>query len=558
MVDQSQAQTLSQELGISAVLSRLLVSRGYASPASAENFLNPSLDDLHPPHLLPDYAAARDEILGAKERGDLIFVHGDYDVDGMTSAALLTRFLRRIGCNVHPHVPHRVREGYGIHESAVDQAHQLGAKLFLTCDCGSGAIAQIERAREFGMRVVVTDHHELHDERPNAHAFVNPHRTDASYPFAGLCGVGVAFKLCAGLAQETGVSLSNFLRAYLDLATLGTVADVMPLVDENRVIVAHGCRRIQESKKPGIQALLANIGLKGDVTSRTIGFQLGPRLNAAGRLEDAALSLRLLLSEDRAEADTLAAELEKINTERREQQDRIVEIAKERVLAEGLDDQFAIVVGDLEWHSGIIGLVAGRLVEAFYRPAFVMAVSEDGSVKGSARTIPGYHLADALKRATEHLKSHGGHELAAGFSASRDRVQAFKEAIQADARAHLTPDLLIRKLAVDAVVSVGDLNLATLAEMERLAPFGQANPEPLLASMDLRVERKDTFPNKPDSLKLTLRDANGASVVAKGWGWTERLHDVNVGDTVSVAFSASINRFNGRESVEWTLKDLAK
>ncbi len=556
--DSAAEVTLASELGISRLVARLLVNRGYNTPESAQAFMNPSLSDFHDPKLLPDFEAATREILLARDQKKLIYIHGDYDVDGITSAALLSRFLRRIGCEVYTHVPHRLKEGYGINVSAVAHAHEMGAHLFLTCDCGSGAIEQIDRAKELGMRVVVTDHHELHMTQPNADAFVNPHRKDSVYPFDHLCGVGVAFKLCAGIAEECGIPTENFYRAFLDLAALGTVADVMPLVGENRVIVAHGCPRIQESQKPGMRALLERIDGKYGVTPRTIGFQLAPRLNAAGRIDDASLSLDLLLSDDLESARQIAGKLEDINTARRAEQDRIIEGAKLRVLEEGLHERNAIVIGAEGWHSGIIGLVAGRLVETFYRPAFVMTFGADGVAKGSARTVPGYHLADALKRTTQHLKTHGGHELAAGFSANFSNVEAFQAAIEADALAMIPPEMLIPTRTIDAETSVTECNMQALHDLEKLAPFGQSNPEPTFVAHRLRVEKiGPTSEGKPHA-KLTVRDESGASVVVKAWRMLEDFSEVAPGDEISLVFNAEINAWNGRESVEWVVKDFAK
>lgn len=556
--DPSTEERLQAELGVSGLVARLLVQRGYGDPESAEKFLNPRLSDLHDPRLLPDFDAAVKEILSARDEKRRIFIHGDYDVDGITSASLLSRFLRRIGAEVTTHVPHRMKEGYGINISAVEKAREAGASLFLTCDCGSGAIEQIKLAKAYGMRVVITDHHELHDEMPEAEAFVNVHREGHAYPFDGLSGVGVAFKLCAGIAREAGFSLDQYYRAFLDLTALGTVADVMPLVDENRIIVAHGCQRVQESNKAGIKAILEHVKVRGKLTPRTIGFQIGPRLNAAGRIDDAALPLKLLLSEDMDEAREIAGQLEAINTTRREEQDRIIEEAKARVLAEGLDQETAIVIGSDDWHPGIIGLVAGRLAESFYRPAFVMTFGPDGKAKGSARTIPGYHLADALKRVTEHLETHGGHELAAGFSAKQSNVEAFRLAMQQDATSTIPPEMLIRRRKIDVETTVEECNLSTMHELERMAPFGAGNPEPTFVARHLKVERINPLPNKPQHVKMLVRSPGGQSVEALGFGMGERLAELAVGERVSLVFQPSISTWGNRETVEWTIMDLAR
>ena len=299
-------RVLQEALGVPPLLACVLVQRGYEDPKAAYEFLNPSLDNLGAPQKLPDYEQAQKEILSARERGQLVYVHGDYDVDGVTSAALLSRFLTSVGAKVKTHVPHRTREGYGIHLMAVKEAAEAGAKLFLTCDCGISANEQVEAAKEAGMRVVVTDHHTLGETLPEAHALVNPHRPGSEYPFQELSGVGVAFRLCEGLTAELGYKIDNYRRAFLDLTVLGTVADVMPLVGENRIITRHGLLQLWETKKEGLRALLRESKVQeecgGILRAWHIGFMLGPRLNAAGRIDDAARSLNLLMTSDRGEA----------------------------------------------------------------------------------------------------------------------------------------------------------------------------------------------------------------------------------------------------------------
>ncbi|MES1227275.1 MAG: DHH family phosphoesterase, partial [Armatimonadota bacterium] len=295
---------LRVELGLSEVLAQALVARGLTDVSEVEKFLNPSVDQFHDPRLLPDYDQAVKAILNAKETGQQIYVHGDYDVDGVTSTALFTRFLKRIGCKVVPHVPHRLREGYGIHLDAVRWAKEQGSEVFLTCDCGVKAHEQIEAVREAGMVAVVTDHHAIGETLPEAVAVVNPHRTDSKYPFSELSGVGVVFKLCAGITQELGLDVNKFYRAYLDLAVLGTVADVMPLIGENRVITALGLQQLQYTRKEGLKALIS-VSQLNDVpkfSSRDIGYRLGPRINAVGRIDDPTVALDLLLTEDQDEA----------------------------------------------------------------------------------------------------------------------------------------------------------------------------------------------------------------------------------------------------------------
>jgi len=331
--DQPEAQArLQNELGVSRLLAKLLVNRGLTDPAEAEHFLNPSLDHLSDPTKLPDFDPAMKALLGAKERREKIYIHGDYDVDGVSSTAILDRFLRKIGCEVVSHVPHREKEGYGIHSKAVHWASEAKADLFLTCDCGSSAHGALDMVYEAGMKAVVTDHHEVQATLPQAEAIVNPHRHDGPWPGTELSGAGIAYQLCHGICREIGWPAAAFHKNFMDLAVLGTVADVMPLHHDNRVITAFGLQTLRSSSKAGLRALLKVAQLDDPtkpLTTRHIGFQLGPRLNAVGRIDDADVALRLLLTNELSEATELAEFLDTTNQERRERQKRILDEATE-------------------------------------------------------------------------------------------------------------------------------------------------------------------------------------------------------------------------------------
>lgn len=550
--------SFADQIGLPPFLAKLLVSRGFTTAESVEKFLRPSLDDLHPASLLPDFEAGLAEVLGAKERGETIFVHGDYDVDGVTSAALLTRFLRSIGATVEVFVPHRLKDGYGVNRNAVTQAKNLGASLFLTCDCGISAHESVAMAREAGMRVVITDHHEVGSELPAAHAVINPQRHDSRYPFSDLAGVGVAFKFCAGITEALGHPLRGFYRGFLDLVTLGTVADVMPLVDENRIIVSHGLPMVQESQKPGIQALInkafsAKPLERGQLNARHIGFQLGPRLNAAGRMDDAALALELLLSRDPEEALRLAQVLEDHNTNRRRDQDEMMAEALDAVSKLGQEAEHALVLAG-QWHPGLIGIVAGRLAEQFHRPVFLMGVGQD-LAKGSARSIPGYHLADALNRVHDILMSHGGHEQAAGFSVAPGRIMDLQRALFDDARQHITPEMMLPVLTADAQVEVAETTLDAARALSRLQPFGQANREPVLISKGLRLIALKPTKN-PNVFQFTVQGPDGHTADAVSFRHGEIIGDLKPGTQLDLAFALSLDSFRGVERVKWLVQDL--
>jgi len=552
-------ERLQRELGIPSIVAAVLAQRGMTDPAEAYRFLNPQLDDLHSPSLLPDFEKAKDAILGAKERNELIFVHGDYDVDGVTSAALLNRFLKAIGCNVQTHVPHRMREGYGIHRSAVEAAKVAGARLFLTCDCGVSAFEQVEIAREAGMKVVVTDHHTVGSTLPNADAIVNPHRSDSEYPFPELSGAGVVFRLCEGITEALNHPVDRYRRAFLDLATLGTIADVMPLREENRIIARHGLKILSETKKVGLQALMREAKLTIEpgrpLRSYHVGYVLGPRLNAIGRIDDADIALRLLTSTDAAEADLLAKKIEGVNVERRAEQQRIIEEAVEMVTSKGWHQRNVIVVGSDGWHSGIVGIVAGRLVDQFHRPCFVLKIDrENGICKGSARTIPNFHLADAIRAHPELFLSGGGHAAAAGCSFELEKLDAVADALHEYAGKHLTPEDFVPTVQADMEVDGSEVSLAAVEALQALEPFGCENPEPTFVARGVNLSQ--VLPTKnPAHVRLLLRCGTGMAVPGIAFGLGERFTNTGAGAVTDLLFQPTIEEWRGMRSLKWQVKD---
>jgi single-stranded-DNA-specific exonuclease len=547
---------LREQLGISALVAALLVQRGWTEPEAAHKFLNPRLEDLHDPELLPDYEAARNEIMGARERGETIFVHGDYDVDGVTSASILDRFLKKIGCKVITHVPHRMKEGYGIHASAVDAAIASGASLFLTCDCGISAFEQVAAARAAGLRVVVTDHHTVHAEMPEAHAVVNPHRPDSKYPWAELSGAGVVLKLCAGLTKEVGWPVEMFYKNFLDLAALGTIADVMPLLDENRIIARHGLARLGDTKKVGLQALKKVTEITGAVSAYHVGFVLGPRLNAAGRIDDAALALSLLLENDELKAMEFAQQIDVINSERRAEQTRIIEEAVRMVEEKGQDKRNVILVAHQSWHAGVVGIVAGRLVEIFRRPAFVGTMSEDGlRGRASGRSIPKFNLAMMLHD-LEHLMQGGGHAMAAGCGFDYDQLDVIAEALHEYAGQFLTEEDFKIVRSVDLEVAASEVTYEAMEELRAMEPFGQANPEPVFVAKDMTLMQLKPTKN-PQHMQMTLRNGTGKGIPAMGFGIGERLADVKIGSSAHVLFRPCLDEWQGFTTLKWHVRDFA-
>lgn len=549
---------LQRELGVRALLASVLVRRGLTDPEQASTFLQPKLSQLHSPKLLPDYEPAVREILGAKERNELIFIHGDYDADGVSSTALFSRFLTKIGCRVHTHVPHREKEGYGIHSSMVQEAKHLGAKLFLTCDCGISAHEQVEMALEAGMRVVVTDHHTVGSSLPRAQAIVNPHRADSEYPFDELSGAGVVLKLCAGIAEELELPLESFYKAYLDLAVLGTVADVVPLRGENRIIAKFGLEQLKQSKKPGLRALMQESGLadrmQNGLRAWDIGFVLGPRINAAGRIDDASLALRLLLSQDQEESAELARTLEGLNQRRKLEQQDIVQQAIDQVERTGQAQNPVLFVWSDGWHPGLVGIVAGKLVETYHRPAFVGTIDPaTGTLKGSARSIDGFHLADAI-RAFPDLMGGGGHAKAAGFSGMVERVEEIQQALLAAGAARLDEEALKKRYHADVEAPIADLDFLSVMELRKMEPFGEENREPLVAVREVPiVEVRQT--RNPDHPQLIIRGSGGESIRAPAFGLGKRLSGQAGGFSADLLINPGIDEWQGSQRLQWMVRD---
>jgi single-stranded-DNA-specific exonuclease len=549
-------QKLADALGIPSILCASLVARGLEGPDEADEFLNPDLDRLHDPMLLPDAEAAVAQILLAKDRGERIYVHGDYDVDGVSSTAIWTRCLRDLGFDVMPHVPHRMREGYGIHQIAVQEAIDAGAKLFLTCDCGTGAIDSLEKARQSGMTVIITDHHELGARLPAAHAFVNAHRPDSTYPFPELCGAGVAFKMAQAVAEACGAKRSQFTRAFLDLVCLGTIADIVPLTGENRILAYHGLKALSRTKKVGLKALneVSKVDLERGVSAHDVGFRLGPRINAAGRVDDAALSLDLLLTDDEARAKTLADELDAHNLSRRQEESRILDHALELIAEHGYSKDLIIFLAAPGWHPGVVGIVASRILERYYRPILLACIdSESGIARGSARSIPEFNLHESLQAHREMFLSCGGHARAAGFSLDAAMIDGVRSKLRDYASEFLVADELMPSRWADAEVDPSEIDLAAIKSLERLEPFGEANHKAAF------VMRKCKLPViKPTANPEHIQFFVDCKTRVKGIGFrmAEKFEGITSEDCVDLLFEPKVDRWNNGERPELVLTDL--
>jgi single-stranded-DNA-specific exonuclease len=528
-----------------------LVNRGVDDVEAAHRYLEPALADLHDPFLLRDLDVAAQRIQRALAAGERIFIHGDYDVDGITATFLLYSVLRDLGGRVETRIPHRTRDGYGLSVEAVEEAHRRDCRLVVTVDCGVTAVEAVDRGRALGLDTIITDHHAPPATLPAAVAIVNPLRPGCAYPFKALAGVGVTFKLAEALFQGRGGV--ERAREYLDVVALGTIADVVPLVGENRVLAKHGLARLNRTNRIGLQALMDVSGLgRRQVTSGQVAFVLAPRINAGGRMGNAEQGLRLLLARDAAEARDLAQSLEDDNERRRRYDEEALVEATRQVESE-LDwpNCASILLWSENWHPGVIGIVASRLVERFQRPAVLVALDGDRG-RGSGRSLPGLDLNAVLTECADLLDAHGGHAYAAGLTVHRSRLPELRARLEALVRARVSTEAFVPRLSVDADLRLNECDLSLVEWVERMSPHGLDNPEPLFQATDLSVESA-TQVGQGRHLRLRVRDATGVAD-AIGFGLGERAVELARARRCALAFAPSRNEWLGETRVQLKVK----
>lgn len=549
---------LVRKLGVSPLMAQLLVNRGIYTLEAARDFLETSVQRLHPPALMKDLSDAVEITIKALQQGNKILIYGDYDVDGVTSTALLVEIIRRLGGKVEYYIPHRIEEGYGLHALVLQKFHESGVDLVITVDCGISAVAEVEAAnKNGGPLIIITDHHEPPPELPAAAAVINPKRTDCGYPFKDLAGVGVAFKFGQALLERAGVP--NAWEEYLDFVCLGTIADIVSLTGENRILVRHGLPRLAGSKRPGLQALFSVAGVKeGVLGTREVGFMLAPRINAAGRMGDAALAVELLLCQEQERAMEIASSLNRENQER--QQLETMVLAEALGMLDGepwLAEQKVLVLASLNWHPGVIGIVASKLVDRFYKPVLLIACQEDGHGKGSARSIEGFNLYQAVQFCSDILLGFGGHAMAAGFSVEINRIDEFRERINSFAEQVFTDEIQSPVLKLDALISLEDITYDLVNEIEQLEPYGHGNPGPMFGMSKVKLVNCRGVGKKNAHLKMLLRQRNKV-IDGIGFNLGEFAGELAAGKEVSVAFTPSVNSWQGRQTLQVEVRDLQK
>ena len=552
--DHAAARTLADDLRVKPVVAALLIARGFDSREKAERFLNPCIEHLHEPTLLKDLDKAVDRIFHAIERGEKILIWGDYDVDGTTGTVLLRKALSLLGAQTEYHIPNRFLEGYGINIPALEKAKDSGCSLVISVDCGIRSFEPLEWARDNGLDVIVTDHH-LSDEtrgNPPAVAVVNPNQPSCPYPDKHLAGVGVAFKLAHALLRQK--KKDHLVPAFLKIAAIGTVADIMNLSGENRAIVAIGLKDLPNTRNHGLKALMEVADCTSDMTSYHIGFRIAPRINAAGRMDVARHVIELFEAENFETARQLANLLDSRNRERQQVQQRITELALSES-GSGGEQHFIVVAGD-NWHRGVIGLAASRIAEKLNRPTIVFSV-ENGQAHGSARSVAGYHLLEALESCGDLFDQFGGHAAAAGMKVAADRIDAVRIKLNEHAASTLTPDMLVPELTIDATLSVESLNLDLLSDLAAFEPFGAGNPKPIFLTKDLILDG-EPFVMKGKHLKLRLVARGGKRFEAVWWDGVERSkgQTLKPNSSIELAYVPEANTWQGNTKLQLVVEDL--
>jgi single-stranded-DNA-specific exonuclease len=567
LLPQSKPETvelLCRELGIGRLAASILARRGFGAPEEARQFLEPSLGALHPPEQMRDMHAAVDRINAAIRNQEAILLYGDYDVDGTTSIVILTTALELLNAQVRFHVPHRIKDGYGMRAEVIEEASAQGVRLIISVDTGIRASQVVRQAGELGIDVIVTDHHLPESELPPALAILNPNRRDCSYPEKHLCGAGVAFKLIQALLEVSDFTeqrRAKLLDSFLKLVAIATIADIVPLTGENRVIVRRGLAGLARVNNAGLRALLGVSGLTSGVPPSThqVAFRVAPRINAAGRMASARDVIDLFLTDEEDRARELAEQLDVLNRERQQAETEIVEsILKQCSETMTVDDSAALVFAQPGWHLGVVGIVASRLVERFARPVFVLSDSaEEGFFAGSGRSIPCFHLLEALESMPQLFHKFGGHRQAAGLTMRREQVDEFRQKFCLFASTRLTSDDMRPEYTVDASVSFPELNERTIGEIFAMAPFGFGNPAPVLMAEQVEVAGPPRALSEGKHLKVPLR-SDGRVLWCKAWNFGDRLSMFEPGTKLDVLFTVDDDpgsKARGYDGWSFSLKD---
>ncbi len=556
-LNREEVSEFSAKYNLPLFMSVVFLNRGINTEEKLRAYLKKSLDTIHNPMQLPDMEAACQRIKAAIENNEKITIYGDYDADGVTATSILYLFLKEEGADVDYYIPDRFEDGYGMNIRAVNRISKTGTRLIITVDCGITSVGEVALAKAQGMEVIITDHHTCHEKLPET-IVVNPKRADSEYPFDALAGVGVALKLALGVGMALGKKSADIFAKYVEIAAIGTIADIVPLTDENRVIADRGLKALKKTQNHGIAALMELAGIGGDnLTSTSVAFGISPRINAAGRMDSAAKAVELLLAKDREEGYKKALELDALNRTRQNVEREIYNEAMAKIDADvNFSQKQVIVVWGEGWHHGVIGIVAAKICEKFYKPCIMLSV-EDGLATGSARSIPELNIFDAISDSEELLTKFGGHAQAAGLSLAEADIAEFEKRINKYAVKSLGEEAPVRKIEIDCRITPKDITTECVAALERLEPYGADNEKPVFALVGARVAGCDRIGADGRHLRVRLT-SDGKYINCVGFGMGDYAAEIGEGDAVSVAFTMEINDFRGTKSVQLMLKDIKK
>ena len=550
--NEEKVEELQEKYKLNRLLSTLLTNRGITEEEEITKFLNPKRSDFYDPFGMPDMEKAAERILKAIKDKEQMIIYGDYDVDGITSVTVLKSFLEERGIQVNVYIPNRLNEGYGLNKTAMEEIAKQGNKLMITVDCGITAVDEVEYAKTFGIETIITDHHEPAEELPKAIAVVDAKRKDNKYECRNLAGVGVVFKLIQALSIKLGLDPKEYLK-YLDIVCVGTISDIVPLTDENRVIVKLGLKLVEQTKNLGLKEILQSCGYS-KINSTTISFGVAPRINACGRMGHQEEALNLLLSKEENEVKELTQKINEYNKTRQEIEKNIYNEAVEQIEKEGLDTKNTIVVSGKGWHHGVIGIVSSKITELYFKPSILLC-EEDGECKGSGRSIPGFDLHEALMECNDTIDKFGGHAMAVGINIKKEKVEEFKEEFEKIAK-EKEVDKIIPILNLDAEIKLDDVNKEMVDSLKELEPFGEANKMPIFAFRNLKIDSIRSL-SEGKHLRLSVKD-NKNIINAIGFNMGALADTYRIGDRVDIAGNLEINSFNGVDSIQINIKDIMK
>ena len=552
-INLEEVEKIKEKYNLTDLVANILVGRNILEEKDIKKFLEPVRSDFYDPFLLQGMEDAVNRIIKAIEAKEKIIIYGDYDVDGITSICVLKKFLESRGIEVFQTIPNRLDEGYGLNKEAIERIAYEKHTLMITVDCGISGIEEIEYANSLGIQTIITDHHEPLDILPNAIAVIDPKIKDNKYPFTQLAGVGVVFKLIQAISIKLNLDEKEYLK-YLDLVAIGTISDIVPLIDENRVITKLGLKLVKVTKNLGLKTLLNSLGYQ-NINSTTISFGVAPRINACGRMGQAEDALKLFLTEDITEAQNLTNKLNEYNRVRQEIERKIYEDALEKITLNNMQNKNCIVLAGEKWHHGVIGIVASKITDMYFKPSILICM-EDDEGKGSGRSIPGFDLHNALCKSSAYLKKYGGHEMAVGLSLYKENFEEFRKSLEEYANS-FNLDEIVPIINIDKQITDKELSIANVKDLTKLEPYGEANKCPLFLYKNLKIDSIRSL-TEGKHMKLTLKTDNNNIVMAMGFNMGNRAEEFLIGDKVDIVGTLEINSFNGHESVQFNLRDIMK